>query len=87
MGAREAGRAYRHEMSGRLHAELVAGTASGCKLCRFLATLPPAEAADWRAELALPVAIVGNSAIAHALGWRGVFVTEASVRRHRANHA
>ena len=67
-----------------LHDELA--TPSTCRLCAFLAGLAPSEAAEWRAELALPVTTIGNTAVVNALIRRDVDITEASVRRHRGRH-
>jgi hypothetical protein len=69
-----------------LHDELTAGASSACKLCAFL-DQHPATAWEWRLELANPVSIVGNTAVVKALRSRGVDIGEASVRRHRENHA
>lgn len=68
-----------------LHDELSATTP--CKVCAYLETLPPSEADEWARELALPVSIVGNTAVVRALSRRKVEVTETSVRRHRNRHA
>lgn len=69
-----------------LHAELAAGS-SGCKVCGYLNSLTPAEKAEWRAELALSVKVVPHLTVERALLKRGIEVSEASVRRHRRNHA
>ena len=70
-----------------LHAELAGNTpATSCILCAYLASLSTAEAAEWSAELALPIAEVGHIAVVTVLRRRGVTVDEASVRRHRKNH-
>ena len=60
---------------------------SGCRVCSFLAALPAREAAEWRGELGKPVNQVGNTSVVRALAKRGVILNEASVRRHRVNHA
>lgn len=70
-----------------LHDELAGGSAPACKVCAYLGTLTPAEAGEWHAELAKPVAVIGNTAIVNALKRRGITVTETSVRRHRSRHA
>lgn len=72
-------------MSG-LHDELAGESTTSCKVCAFLTSLPPSLAEEWRRELALPVNIVGNTAIVRALSRRHVDVTEPSVRRHRSRH-
>jgi hypothetical protein len=57
-----------------------------CKVCSFLGKLLPTEAVEWRAALKrLPR--VANTAVVRALAKRGVTLSEASVRRHRARHA
>lgn len=68
-----------------LHDELAAGP-TGCKVCTFLATLTPAEATEWQAELKLPVKVIGNTAVVLALRRRKVEVSETGVRRHRDRH-
>ena len=73
-------------MSGSLHDELAGDTNLPCKVCSYLSTLTAAEAAEWGRELALPIKVVGNTAVVIALARRGVQVTETSVRRHRAKH-
>lgn len=73
-------------MIGSLHAELTDATVVPCKVCAYLSSLAPSEAAEWARELAYPVAVIGNTAVVMALAKRGVQVTETSVRRHRAKH-
>lgn len=73
-------------MIGSLHAELTEATAVPCKVCAYLNSLAPSEAAEWARELAYPVKVIGNTAVVNALAKRGVEVTETSVRRHRAKH-
>jgi len=70
-----------------LHVELVSNSPSGCKVCSFIRSLPSREAVEWVRELGLTVSEVGNSAIVKALQKRGIVLNEASVRRHRTNHA
>ena len=65
--------------------ELEQSTASGCRLCLYLDSLEDRE--EWDSALAQPVTKVGNTAVVKALRKRGVVLTEASVRRHRVNHA
>ena len=62
------------------------GAVPVCKLCAYLTTLGPAERAEWQQELALPVSIVGNTAVLNALKRRGLEIEDPSVRRHRRNH-
>lgn len=70
-----------------LHAELVAeGPPTACRICAFISTLSPVEAADWANELRLPVSVVSNVAVVRALRKRGINLAETSVRRHRSNH-
>lgn len=69
-----------------LHAELAGDSKPACKMCAYLSTLSSSEAAEWQAELALPVTVVGNTAVVNALKRRNVDVTEMSVRRHRSRH-
>jgi hypothetical protein len=71
---------------GSLHATLTAASKPTCKLCAYLATLSTADAAEWQAELALPVNIVGNTAVVNELARRGCDLTEMAVRRHRSRH-
>lgn len=73
-------------MSG-LSEELAAGSVFPCKLCAFLDAQPPATFNEWIDELKKPVTVIANVAVVRALKRRGVAITEASVRRHRANHA
>ena len=73
-------------MSG-LHEELAGDSVPACKLCAYLNTIPLTVLTEWVAELALPVTVIANIAVVNALRLRGVSLTEASVRRHRANHA
>lgn len=70
-----------------LHEELQAGSQSACILCKFLAGESDKDLAEWWTELRLPVREVANMAVVRALKRRGVEITEASVRRHRENHA
>ena len=73
-------------MSG-LHEELTGDSAPACKLCVFVAALDAFSRSEWQRELALPVTVIANVAVVNALKRRGTELTEASVRRHRANHA
>lgn len=68
-----------------LHSELAAGP-TGCKVCTYVAGLPAGQAAEWQAELKLPVKVIGNTSVVLALKRRGIHIEEASVRRHRTNH-
>lgn len=71
-----------------LHDELSAATKqTGCRICAYLATLTDNERETWQSELALPVNVIGHTAVVNALRKRGVAVTETSVRRHRTRHA
>lgn len=70
-----------------LHDELAGASASACKVCTYLTTLPAAEAEEWTTELARPVTVVGHTAVVNALARRRIAVTETSVRRHRSRHA
>lgn len=67
--------------------ELVAGTATGCKLCAFISVQDEDAQGEWRAALALPVKVVGNLSVVRALARRGLAIDEASVRRHRRHDA
>lgn len=71
---------------GTLHARLVGRSKPACKLCAYLGDLAPSEAGEWQLELALPVSVVGNTAVVNELARLGVDVTEMSVRRHRSRH-
>jgi len=71
---------------GDLHGELTSGSAPACKVCAYMCTLAPSEAAEWNTELSLPVGVVSNAVVVRALARRGVDLQEASVRRHRTNH-
>lgn len=59
---------------------------SPCRLCAFIRSLDPNEASEWTRELALPVSVIGNTAVVNALLRRDYDITEASVRRHRSRH-
>lgn len=67
--------------------EELVSTSTGCKLCAYLSLLNPRSKGEWEEALLRPTREVGNTAIAAALGRRGVSLTEASVRRHRAGHS
>ena len=71
-----------------LHDELVRESKGGaCKVCTFLSRLDPATRAEWEREIALPVETISHAAIVVAMKRRNVSIEEASVRRHRRNHA
>ena len=71
----------------QLHEELLGEMGGACKCCTFLAKQSPRERAEWEGEFALPVAEISHTAFVVALNRRGVRIEEASVRRHRRNHA
>jgi hypothetical protein len=70
-----------------LHEELAGSSAPACRICAYLATLTYAEADEWARELSKSIEVIANVAVVRALKRRGVELTEASVRRHRENHA
>ena len=72
-----------------LREELEGGSAPACKLCAFLSDvdMDVEDPAEWKRELARPVTVVANIAVVRALKRRGIALSEASVRRHRMNHA
>jgi hypothetical protein len=73
-----------------LHQQLLSKTHTPCKLCAFLRRLDASSARQWRAELARPIrgrGAISHMAVVDALRDRGIEVDEASVRRHRRNHA
>lgn len=75
-----------------LHDELVGESKGGaCKVCTFLAGLDPTTRAEWVHEIGI-LDPKGDYQITHtalvvALKRRNVRVEEASIRRHRKNHA
>lgn len=66
--------------------ELAAESGPSCKLCFYVAHLPADEKADWEGALAEPPARIGHTAVMRVLRKRGIYLSEAAVRRHRANH-
>ena len=70
-----------------LHDELTNGVHPACKVCAYLAELDTYNQGEWKRELALPIDEIPHAKVVAALRVRGVIVDEASVRRHRKNHA
>ena len=66
-----------------LYDELV--RTSPCKLCDYIDSRPVAEQKDWAESLARPE--VSSTKVVKYLQVRGFTLDEASVRRHRLNHA
>ena len=66
-----------------LYTELV--RTSPCKLCAYINSRPPEEWTEWEDTLALKE--VSSTKVVKYLQVRGVTLDEASVRRHRENHA
>ena len=59
---------------------------SQCRICTFLLGLSQEDRAEWQKGLAFSTDSVSHSNVVRALARRGVYLTEASVRRHRRNH-
>jgi len=59
---------------------------SQCRICTFLLGLSDEDREQWRKGLSFSTDAVSHANVVRALARRGVYLTEASVRRHRARH-
>lgn len=68
-----------------IQSELTAKRTSECILCRYISGNRSGK--TWQSYLDAPVEVVSHANVVRAMAERGVVITEASVRRHRKNHA